>query len=417
MDENEQVVIGIKYLVIPMELVRDKDLSPTDKLVFALINLLDNSSKHCYASNKYLSDILLLSQTTISNSISALERKNYIIRQSFDGRKRTVVVNLEYQKMYQKNLHELNDSLTESCNAGLQDPKSGLQDPVDYNNIVNSINDKNNKNNISKEILFKKSDQTSYPKNNENESILKRRTLREKMAGNIHKQPEPYIPSSENQQIINLWNSLCPKQMRDGYNYIKKACEKLDKLRKGKLFTQDESEDYWNRKFTTCEIEDIIRNFALACNDECYEPEDKDYIRGINLDDFLYNTYLHKSLFLQYIDEPKRVIEDNFPHITDKLKECYTNIVGGSARFSKSDQEKLINRSIDLIELFYDKKEAGKLNDYMKVSKDTIVNKYVDFITEDYSKNKSEFRVGSMCGPDSLNMFNQYLIRIDIVRK
>ena len=68
------------YAVIPAEILLDKSLSSTQKLLVALISNLSNHKGYCYASNGYLGQCLNLSPKTISDNISGLEVKGIIVR-------------------------------------------------------------------------------------------------------------------------------------------------------------------------------------------------------------------------------------------------------------------------------------------------------------------------------------------------
>jgi len=61
------------YAVIPSEILLDKSLSSTQKLLIALISNLTNEKGYCYASNRYLGECLNLSTGTISDNVSKLE--------------------------------------------------------------------------------------------------------------------------------------------------------------------------------------------------------------------------------------------------------------------------------------------------------------------------------------------------------
>ena len=61
-----------------MIVLLDNDISSTSKLLMGLITTLTMKEGFCYASNKYLSNLLKVSRRTITSCISSLKRKNYI---------------------------------------------------------------------------------------------------------------------------------------------------------------------------------------------------------------------------------------------------------------------------------------------------------------------------------------------------
>lgn len=69
---------NLKYVEVPMIVLLDSDISSTSKLLMGLITTLTMKEGFCYASNKYLSNLLKVSRRTITSCISSLKRKNYI---------------------------------------------------------------------------------------------------------------------------------------------------------------------------------------------------------------------------------------------------------------------------------------------------------------------------------------------------
>ena len=69
---------NLKYVEVPMIVLLDNDISSTSKLLMGLITTLTMKEGFCYASNKYLSNLLKVSRRTITSCISSLKRKNYI---------------------------------------------------------------------------------------------------------------------------------------------------------------------------------------------------------------------------------------------------------------------------------------------------------------------------------------------------
>ena len=69
---------NLQYVEVPMIVLLDNDISSTSKLLMGLITTLTMKEGFCYASNKYLSNLLKVSRRTITSCISSLKRKNYI---------------------------------------------------------------------------------------------------------------------------------------------------------------------------------------------------------------------------------------------------------------------------------------------------------------------------------------------------
>ena len=69
---------NLKYVQVPMVVLTDVDVSSTAKLLMGLITTLSMKDGYCYASNRYLSNLLKVSKRTISSSITTLRRNNYL---------------------------------------------------------------------------------------------------------------------------------------------------------------------------------------------------------------------------------------------------------------------------------------------------------------------------------------------------
>ena len=76
MNENHARFSGV---FIPREVLLDQELPANAKIIFAIIQSLDND-KGCFASNEYIGNMLGLSESSVRSSISELERKNYVHR-------------------------------------------------------------------------------------------------------------------------------------------------------------------------------------------------------------------------------------------------------------------------------------------------------------------------------------------------
>lgn len=69
---------NLKYVEVPMIVLLDEDISSTSKLLIGLITTLTMKEGFCYASNRYLSNLMKVSRRTITSCITSLKRKNYI---------------------------------------------------------------------------------------------------------------------------------------------------------------------------------------------------------------------------------------------------------------------------------------------------------------------------------------------------
>lgn len=67
------------FSVIPTEVMLSKTLSSTAKIVYGLISSLTNEKGYCWASNKYIGDLLNLSESQISRVIGELAEERLLI--------------------------------------------------------------------------------------------------------------------------------------------------------------------------------------------------------------------------------------------------------------------------------------------------------------------------------------------------
>lgn len=73
---------------ISAELINDKRLNWTDRIVFSEINALETNEKPCYASNEHFAKMLDVSERCIRTSINKLKEFKYIKYEGFDGKNR-----------------------------------------------------------------------------------------------------------------------------------------------------------------------------------------------------------------------------------------------------------------------------------------------------------------------------------------
>lgn len=68
-----------QYFIVDSRIMRDKNLSPTDVVLYSLLCGLSNNYKNCcYAPNSYLTDFLNISIRSVQNSLLKLQRHGYI---------------------------------------------------------------------------------------------------------------------------------------------------------------------------------------------------------------------------------------------------------------------------------------------------------------------------------------------------
>ena len=78
-----------KGVWLPKEILDNPDLTPTEKILLAIIESLDDEQAGgCYASNKYLSEKIDTTERSTIRCITDLKNKGYLVQTKFDGRVR-----------------------------------------------------------------------------------------------------------------------------------------------------------------------------------------------------------------------------------------------------------------------------------------------------------------------------------------
>ncbi len=68
----------LKGLWIPAEILLNEELSDKEKIILAMILYLSEETKSCFASNKYIANIVNVTHERVSKIISSLKDKGYI---------------------------------------------------------------------------------------------------------------------------------------------------------------------------------------------------------------------------------------------------------------------------------------------------------------------------------------------------
>jgi len=68
----------LKGLWIPAEILLNEELTDKEKLILAMILYLSEETSSCFASNKYIANIVNVTTDRVSKIISSLRDKNYI---------------------------------------------------------------------------------------------------------------------------------------------------------------------------------------------------------------------------------------------------------------------------------------------------------------------------------------------------
>lgn len=80
------------FSVIPTEIMINKEISSTAKVLYGIISSLTNEKGYCWASNKYLGGLMSLSERQISTNINNLSSIGLIISDVEKNHKRKIVL-------------------------------------------------------------------------------------------------------------------------------------------------------------------------------------------------------------------------------------------------------------------------------------------------------------------------------------
>lgn len=81
-----------QFIMIPMEVIQDKSISSTAKLLYGIIVSLTQKEGFCSATNGHFSKVLGISPESISRQITLLEKCNYINLEYGKGNRRHILI-------------------------------------------------------------------------------------------------------------------------------------------------------------------------------------------------------------------------------------------------------------------------------------------------------------------------------------
>ena len=156
----EQPIKQYKGVWLPKEILDNPDLTPTEKILLAIIESLDDEQAGgCYANNKYFSEKLDTAERSIIRCIADLKEKGYLTQTKFDGRTRFLRVTVS--KMA-KQTRQIVRSEPTFCQVSEQGSQQG-SDIKEYNKEVIISADGDSEIRMKPSVLFTKL-RTIFPK-------------------------------------------------------------------------------------------------------------------------------------------------------------------------------------------------------------------------------------------------------------
>ena len=360
---NEKPKLVLRGFYIPVEVQLNPDLDlPSAKPLFALIQMLDHSEQHCFASNEFLALVLNLKERQISASLSALIELGYVEVLSFDGRKRVMKIADNISEKFEKvrkrvdyiitnrrlpnepSNSENNDSerVARQCYADPHEaaPKeTSRQTSTEFNKGSTAVRGssavdcEHNKDIINNQYSYPSSKDycenshpadasVSHPKN----KIIIRKTQAEQIREAAKNIPDPEETNPPKKKLIrkhtiaskrfcDYWESLgYPVPASDSKSFAEGIIF-ISKLLDGTMFNKvttfsEELKPYRYHKFTEEEIYLGIQNFHLQVTSPEYYPTDplkKEKLSKIPFGKFLWDSFLNYSQFLHSLVNLRKV--------------------------------------------------------------------------------------------------------------
>lgn len=137
----------LKGLWIPAEVLLNEELSDKEKIILAIILYLSEETKSCFASNKYIANIVNVTHERVSKIISSLKDKGYV---SVKLKYKTDSKEIEERQIIPKpqNINRYSQKIQEDIeeNNYLDSQKQPYPIGKNDKDIINNIKNKNNYN-------------------------------------------------------------------------------------------------------------------------------------------------------------------------------------------------------------------------------------------------------------------------------
>ncbi len=137
----------LKGLWIPAEILLNTELTDKEKLILSIIEYLSVETGYCFATNKYISSIVNITNISVSRIISSLKHKkhinvelNYKLGSKEIEKRKIIPINENVDRYKQKQQYTINKNIKQS--------NQNCKAPISKNDkdIINIIKNKNNYN-------------------------------------------------------------------------------------------------------------------------------------------------------------------------------------------------------------------------------------------------------------------------------
>lgn len=161
------------YIIIPDDVLNDKNLTPNEKILFGEILKLSQETGECWASNKYFCEIMNTTHNeSVSRWIKHLKEKNYI---------EIEMITNENGKILKRVMKVINQDVNTPLTEMLRGYEHKCYDPlnknVKENNTSNNNTSKNKRNSNTINSITKKKSKFSPPTLDEINEYIKEKSL------------------------------------------------------------------------------------------------------------------------------------------------------------------------------------------------------------------------------------------------
>lgn len=367
-DNDERVTFGLPDIGIPAEALFHPDLTTTEKVLFGFLRNLSQSSKGCWATNKYLGKFLGLKKQTISKAVSKLEKLEFIVLVFDEGQSgqtiRRIFINPELNKIYRDLVKSVHDAIE---NEGDMIKIIGGYDKSLSKYVNEDVSDD------SYESLGVFSPKKRKRKRKSNKPSMKDRTKQkaQQKAPKKKQQNKVTYENIPNTQLLQIWNQQSNLRTHQNKvsNTYKQNLRKLEALRKGTLYKSvsedmlqsDVPYEWFSTPWKKSDISKAIKTLNEWCKEGNY-PAKKDWIKRLSLSDAIFNTRSGSPLMQAYKYGVRTLFDPHSMLVDSEEQIAYNYFAKFFAEVQKKQDVKTQKQIVDLVLDLKDRREENASN-------------------------------------------------------
>lgn len=158
----------LKGLWIPVEILLNKELTDKEKIILSIITYLSVKTKSCFASNKYIANMVNVTPDRVSKIISSLRKKKYIvvkIKYKTDSKeiesRQIIIVEEKINRYSQNHLYPIGENTYLTSSKHLY-PIGETDKDIIYTIKNKNIYNKKTSNNKNNKPNYEQRDYTNY---------------------------------------------------------------------------------------------------------------------------------------------------------------------------------------------------------------------------------------------------------------